>query len=535
MANEQKNIFNEPESQVSRPRQKVKSTPVFKEYNQDQLMLLPPDLSSLIPSNHLVRVLNETIEGLDLKPLIDTYEGGGASAYHPKMLLKVIIYAYINKIYTSRSIAKALRQDTHFMWLSFMSTPDFRTINNFRSGRLQKVIDRIFTDTVLYLLDHGYINLKEYFIDGTKIRADNNKHKVVWAKNTKRYKEMIQRKIQERLKEIERLNNEENLNYGDHDLEELGEDIAPNSEDLKEHIKRINEKIKDIQSPRRCKTIVKELERDCLPKLEHYEEQEKLLAGRNSYGKTDPESTVFYTKDGQLLPSYNVLIGTQNQFIINYSFNQRKASESDGFINHMEKLRQRFNLFPDSVTGDAGFGSEENYAYLAGNHIDNYLKYKTFRLEKTRKFRTDPYRKENFAYNKNSDTYSCPNGRQLVFREIKQNRTANNYLTFSRLYKCEDCSNCTLAIHCKRGKGPRSIQINTTLDYYQNQARENLNSEHGIELRKRRSSDVEPPFGDIKYNQGYQRIRLRGRKKANVELGLLSIAHNMKKLPKRYN
>ncbi len=145
-------------------------------------MLLPPDLAEMIPISHMVRIVNTIIDGLNIDPLIATYLGGGTSAYHPKMMLKVLVYAYISKIYSSRCIAKALRQDIHFMWLSAMTRPDFRTINGFRSGRLKKVIDQVFTDTVVYLLDHKYINFNEYFVDGTKVRADNNKHKVVWAK-----------------------------------------------------------------------------------------------------------------------------------------------------------------------------------------------------------------------------------------------------------------------------------------------------------------------------------------------------------------
>src|SRR5688572_16174091 len=111
---------------------KVKSSIVFKQYNQQQILLLPPSLSDLIGEKHLVRVVNEVVESMDIGDLINLYQGGGTSAYHPRMLLKVLLYAYSVKIYTGRKIAKALNQDIHFMWLSAMSTPDFRTINNFR-------------------------------------------------------------------------------------------------------------------------------------------------------------------------------------------------------------------------------------------------------------------------------------------------------------------------------------------------------------------------------------------------------------------
>jgi len=121
-------------------------------------MLLPPNLETMIPEKHLVRVVNSTIDSLNIEPLIGTYKGGGASAYHPKMMLKVIIYAYLSKIYASRQIAKALRQDIYFMWLSGMHQPKFSIINQFRSSRLKSVVDKIFGSMVKFLLENNYID-----------------------------------------------------------------------------------------------------------------------------------------------------------------------------------------------------------------------------------------------------------------------------------------------------------------------------------------------------------------------------------------
>jgi transposase len=101
---------------------------VFKKDKRNQLLLLPPELGSLIPENHLVRVVDEVIDQIKLTPLLDTYKGGGTSSYSPRMLLKVITYAYIERIYTNRLIEKALRENINLMWISGMSTPDYTTI-----------------------------------------------------------------------------------------------------------------------------------------------------------------------------------------------------------------------------------------------------------------------------------------------------------------------------------------------------------------------------------------------------------------------
>ena len=522
-------LFNDTRSHGCR-RKKARSKQVFKPYSQHQVLLLPPSLEEFIPENHLVRVVNRTIDGLNIDPLVASYKGGGTSAYHPLMLLKVLVYAYLSKIYASRRIAKALREDVNFMWLSGMQRPDFRTINEFRSSRLKETIEEVFGSMVLFLLDHGYIDLRQYFVDGTKLRADNNKHKIVWAKNTKRYKEKAQQKIKELLQEIERVNDEENQRYGDHDLEELGEHSTLTSDDVKEQIARLNQTLQKSTPAKGTAKLLKELQTKHLPKLEKYEQQEQTLAGRNSYAKTDTDATAFRTKDGQLLPAYNVLIGTQQQFIVNYSFHQKKGSETDGFIAHMEHLHQLVERYPALAMGDSTYGSEENYAFLAQHQIGNYLKYNTFDLEHKKRYRSNPYRKENFAYEAASDTYRCPQGRPVAFKQVKRTTTDSGYQSTARVYQCVDCHACPVASQCKRGEGDRTIQINPTLEAYRAQAWANLHSEQGIALRKQRGIDVEPPFGDIKFNQGYQRCRLRGQPKVNVEVGLLSIAHNTKKI-----
>ncbi len=120
---------------------KIKTKAVFKQYQPSQLMLLPSNLGDLIAENHLVRVLNRVVDKMDLSVVVNEYPGGGASAYHPMMMVKIMLYAYSMKLYTGRKIAKALRQDVTFMWLATYNRPDFRTINLFRSRVMNETID----------------------------------------------------------------------------------------------------------------------------------------------------------------------------------------------------------------------------------------------------------------------------------------------------------------------------------------------------------------------------------------------------------
>jgi transposase len=127
----------------------IKTNVKFKEYSQEQVMLLPPSLEEMIDANHPVRVVNRVIEHIEIDPVMEKYKGGGTSSYHPRMLLKVVVFAYLMNIYSSRRIQAALKENIYFMWISGMSQPDHNTINRFRSERLQ-----------------GVVSLNEVYIDG---------------------------------------------------------------------------------------------------------------------------------------------------------------------------------------------------------------------------------------------------------------------------------------------------------------------------------------------------------------------------------
>lgn len=503
--------------------------PLFKTYNQHQMMLLPPSLDELVPENHLVRVVNDAIEHMDIEPLINTYKGGGTTSYHPLMMLKVLIYAYTCQIYGIRRIAKALRENVHFMWLAGGNRPNFRTLNLFRNSRLKKTIEEIFASLLEHLIESGYVKLDDYFVDGTKLRADAGRYTYVWSKNTNRYKAGVQKKIKELLKHIDEVNEAEDKEYGDRDLEEMGEASNIDSEKLGQIAKELSEKLKNSEQPDpKIKKAKRIIEKDYLPRLRKYEQQEGWLNGRNSCSKTDPDATFFRFKNDELLPAYNLMVGTENQFILNWSVHQH-PTDTVSLIPHLNKFKRLTGRKLPNCMGDSGFGSEENYLYLDKHSIENYLKFNTFHKEEKIK-KDNPFHRDNFIYHEDTDSYECPQNRTLPFKEQRVSETSTGYQTELTVYECTDCSGCPEAAKCRQGDSPRTLTFSKLLEKYKAQARENLNSPEGIELRKRRGVDVESVFGHIKQNQGYTRFRLRGLEKVNIEAGLLSIAHNLMKM-----
>jgi transposase len=512
----------------------------FKPYTMEQPSLLPPSLDELIPAQHLVRVVNRVVDELDIEPLLAKYKGGGTSSYHPHMMLKVIVYAYTQKVYSSRKIEKALWENIGFMWISGGNKPDFHTINNFRGETMKEAVRKVFASMMEFLVEEGYVKMENYFVDGTKVGADSNPHKVVWAKKTKRYKEKLQKQIEELLDEIEQVNECENEEYGEENLEELGKQSSITAEKLKQKVAELNEELKKKPEDPALKKAVKKLEQEDLPRLEKYEEQERLLDGRNSYSKTDPDASSLRMKEDRAArkplarPAYNVQMGTEGQFVVGYSIHQQ-ADDTSCFIPHMQQQGFPQGKQFKNGSGDAGYGSQENYAWLEKHGMGNYFKYNTFHQEqhpprKPELLEKMLFKSTYFPYDQAKDEFLCPAQNRMIYMETKPYKSRNGFLSERRVYECQECSSCPLKPKCTKAKGNRQMQVGFELRRYRQQAKENLLSEQGIALRQLRSIEPETVFGDVKHNMGFRRFMLRGLKKVDVEWGLVCMAHNLRKL-----
>jgi transposase len=533
--------------------------PTFKPYTQAQPSLIPPSWDELIPAGHQVRVVNRAVEQIDLEPLLRQYKGGGTSSYHPRMMLKVLVYAYTQRIYSSRQIAKGLRENVNFMWLSGGNRPDFRTLNEFRGEKMRGVIEEVFTSVLELLVEEGYVKLENYFVDGSKVEANANRHKVVWAKSRAKYQQRLREKVKELLEEIEAVNEAENEAYGDKDLEELGGGGEIDSQKLEQKIAELNQRLKEKPEDKQLAKAVKTMEHNYLPRQKRYEEQERKLAGRSSYSKTDEDATCFRMKEDRgaekplPLPAYNVQTGTEGQFVVGFSVHQR-AGDTACLIPHLEGVKvhlsaiakrkpailpqqdgQQPRRLPKNICADAGYGSEENYAYLEAHQLGNYVKYNSFHQEqqKHRKpelIRKASFRSENFPYEADQDEFICPAHQRLTYQGTRHPRTENGYWTKIRMYEAPACNACPLKPECTRAKGNRHLYVSFRLRRYREQARNNLLSEQGRFLRVQRNVEVESVFGHIKHNMGFRRFSLRGLEKVKTEWGLVCIAHNMRKL-----
>jgi len=276
------------------------------------------------------------------------------------------------------------------------------------------------------------------------------------------------------------------------------------------------------------------VEKDFLPRKRKYESQRALLGVRNSYAKTDTDATFMRMKEdhmlnGQLKPGYNVQIGTENGFVLGYDIFPN-PTDTRTLKPHLENMNRRLGILPQRVIADAGYGSQENYAYLENHQIEALVKYGTFHKEASRAWRKDPYKTDNWPFDTKTDSYTCPNGRSLLFTKFTQTKSESGYVQNLRIYTCTSCDDCTKREHCTKSRGNRTLQRNEELLRLRRQAQSRLISDDGKVLRKRRAVEVETVFGEVKANQGFRRFHLRGNGKVAVEWGLLMIGYNIKRI-----
>ena len=505
---------------------------MFTQYTMDQLFL-PMDLEEDIPQNHVVRVINDAVNRIDDKIFEAAYPGGGRHSYHPKLMTKIIIYAYSQRIYSSRQIAKAVRENIPFMWLAARQRPDFRTINRFRSERMKDVLEKVFTAVLELLVEESYIKLEHYFVDGTKIEANANRYTFVWKRAVAKHQVKLEEKVKALFAEIEEQELLEDAVHAGKDLAEMGEASELTSAKLEQAVARLEQKLKNEPKNKPVKKAVRLLRKELLPRKQKYELHQKLLGERNSYSKTDPDATFMRMKEdhmrnGQLKPGYNVQVGTENQFIVGYSLHQR-PTDTRCLIPHLEKVKETLGNMPKTIIADAGYGSEENYEYLEKEDREALVKYNTFHKENSKAWKQDVSKIDNWTYQPVTDTWVCPNGRTLHFLRERNKKNESGYELRVRHYRSADCTGCPFKGKCSKVDGNREIEVSMTFLRYKAKAREKLRSEEGRALSVRRMVEVESVFGQMKNNRGFRRFLLRGLPKVSLEVGWLSLAHNLLK------
>ncbi|QUB41955.1 IS1182 family transposase [Prevotella veroralis] len=510
----------------------------FRSYIHKKMILFPQRIDKDIAEDDPVRLLDALVDNLMLDNVYKLYKPSGRKPYHPQMMLKVILYAYMNNIYSCRRIESLLKRDIHFIYLAGYEQPDFITINRFRN-RVKKEINNIFTQVVLVLAAKGLISLDVEYIDGTKIESKANKYTFVWKRTVEKNRAKLQEQIRTLLLQIDDVIAQDNaaktegVEFTAALLDEISEELNKSLESAPEP-KTKEEK----QAVRTKKKQLKELEKK-RNKLQEYDQHLEIMGERNSYSKTDPDATFMHMKEdamqnGQTKPGYNLQIATENQFITNFALYANRT-DTLALPSFLESFKLRYHRYAKTVVADSEYGSEENYLFMDVHNMEAYVKYNYFHKEQRPRYTPNPFSPASLYYNKEQDFYVCPMGQHMKRIGMKRSLTSNGFVTYSVRYQAERCDGCPLRGSCFKARGNRIIEVNHQLQYYKQKARELLTSEEGIKHRGRRCIEPEAVFGQTKYNKAYKRFRHFGKDKVNMDFAFFAIAFNIGKMCKKNN
>jgi transposase len=455
--------------------------------SREQINLFPVSLDKSIAPDNEVRIIDLFVESLSIKDygFRTDFTENGRPAYHPTDLLKLFIYGYLNKVRSSRDLEKECRRNIEVMWLLKFLKPDHNTISNFRRDN-PKAIKKVFRTTVQIARHFDLIGGKLIAGDSTKLRAQNSK------KNN-----YNQAKI------------DRHVAYIDNKLEEYTRALAENDGDSRQ---QIEDEIKKQQQ-----------------RKDNYKNIEKQLkeSGEPQVSISDPESRQIMLRNNITEVAYSVqtTVDAKNNIPIDYKVTNQNDSKAMGNMIQRAKSILRTNEF--TALYDKGFhtGSELKIAQDLG--IETIVAIPA--VPSTSQAPNHDYNYEHFSYDKETDTYICPQGEILRTSGTwhKELTSSANVILFKQ-YRTSACKLCPARSECTRSKTARLIHRSEFADYYEANHRNILEKE---QLYKRRQAIVEHPYGTLKRQWGFTYILTKkGKSRASSDVGLMFIAYNLKRI-----
>ncbi|MEK5379206.1 IS1182 family transposase [Niallia sp. FSL W8-0635] len=521
---------------------------MFKNYNMNQL-ILPLDLEIKLQENDIAFSIHHLVESIPSEAFDSFVRHTGCPAYHPRMMLKIILCSYTQSAFSGRKIEGLLNDSIRMMWLAQGNEPSYRTINRFRvHPDMQEIIRQCFVQFRCQLVQEKLIDQEAIFIDGTKVEANANKFTFVWKKAVEKYHENLVEKSNQLYKELLenqiipeiKRENEEQLS-----MEELTQIVENLEEVVDEYTQKIdnsndvNER-KQLRSERKSpKQMVKQIY-NWITRKQKYEKDFEIFGARNSYSKTDQEATFMrmkddYMKNGQLKAGYNVQIATEGQFTLAYGVFPN-PTDTKTLIPFLDRIEKKFFSLPKHIVADAGYGSEQNYDDILTNRKRTPLiTYNHYLNEQKKKFKADPFKTSNWVYDEERDTFLCPNGKELTFQYHSTRKDKSGFKRQFKIYECEDCTGCPLRSFCTKAKEGtnRKLMVNKKWEQQKEYIKTKLLEEETAKIYRQRKIDVEPVFGFLKANLGFTRFSVRGKSNVENEIGLALMAVNIRKYAAR--
>jgi len=455
--------------------------------NRNQITLFPVSLEQSIDADNEVRLIDLFVDSLSVKDygFRTDFPENGRPAYHPSDLLKLFIYGYMNKVRSTRDLEKECHRNIEVMWLLKCLKPDHNTISNFRQDN-EKAIKKVFRATVQIAKHFDLIGGKLIAGDSTKLRAQNSK------KNN-----FNQAKI------------ERHLVYIENRLDEYTRVLTESDGDNRQVI------LGEIKKQQERKAQYRDLQRQLKE------------SGEKQISVTDPESRQIIVRNNITEVAYNVqtTVDAKNNIPIDYKVTNENDSKAMGNMVRRAKSILRSNDF--TVLYDKGFhtGSELKTAQDLG--VETIVAVPG--APSTSQAPNHSYNYEFFIYNKEEDTYTCPQGQILTTNgSWYKQLSGSGSVSWFKQYRTKACRKCPARSQCTRSKKERLIQRSEYADYYE---RNLINTREKEYLYKRRQTIVEHPYGTIKRQWGFSYILTKkGISRAAADVGFMLVAYNLRRI-----
>ena len=404
-------------------------------------------------------------------------------------------------------------------------TPSYVTISQFLNNVVVPHHQELYSRIISSIIKRFNICIDDAFLDGTKFEANANKYKFVWKPTT--FHNKLNENIRKLLLKYFELPNSKTTFVS----KEIGEYLTKLIELAKS--KGFNPDVVKVGKGHKKVEIIADIKllNDYLNKALDYEEKEEICGDRNSYYKTDKDATAMCLKEdyysglgSNMHAGYNVQIIVSKGIVLSYYVGQERNDFYE-FIPALDGFYSNYGFYPKRICADAGYGSLLNYRYLKEHNIENYVKYNMWKQDVSGE-NIDFFRFDNHKF-------ICLNGKTASECSVfygRHTRAKNN-----KFYIIDNCKRCKLKALCfkpiKNKKATfRVFETNEELFLYKKEAKDNLLSIKGIEMRVNRSSQVEGVFGVIKQDMNYERVRRRGLEKVSAEIMLVCLGYVIRKI-----
>jgi len=341
----------------------------YRPYCPDQLLLLPPSLRDWLPEDHLMYFVGDVVDHLDLSAIESIYEKDdrGQPPYHPRMMTKILVYAYCVGVFSSRRIQKRLIEDIAFRVLAAGNQPDFRTISDFRKIHLD-ALQNLFEQVLKLALTAGAIKLGRVALDGSKIKANASKHKAMSYKRMKEDQQKLRAEVRQLLEKAAAADNEEDARYGSN---KRGDELPEELSRRESRLRRIREAKRVLEQ--RAREEAEQANKNKAREPNAAAEKKAVPEDKAQYNFTDPESRIMKGADG-FVQAYNaeIVVEASCQLIVAQAVTQ-EANDKKQTIPMVEAIEAQAEQMPEQLLADSGYCSDENLKILEDKPIDVYI------------------------------------------------------------------------------------------------------------------------------------------------------------------